>query len=237
MRLAFRLMPVAVGFLTAATCLAEAPPRTSLQFPERAREVQRFVDELSRTDARTIQRFKQGQSPLGLERGGSSGPGSRSLMINYSFVFETADLFSMVGRSLEDDGNGHPVEQIWGALWDKQRERRLRATDLLRSGVNMKRLNQILCDKARTLTKNSFVEGPPGLGGYTCPTWALAHVELTPDTPGGPARGLTFLYAPFEIGRLDQGDFSIDLSAAELQDVLSPLYASQFERSKVGGQP
>jgi hypothetical protein len=159
--------------------------------------------------------------------------------IQFETPVETGKLFSIARSDYECTGGAHGNTSSVGVLWDKAMKRAIAPTSLLRPGVNLSALDNVLCAALNVEKKKRDPQAETlTLAGKTDAVWNCPHAADTPvvlvgGTQPGKAGGLLFLIGAYEAGPYAEGSYEVPVPQAAIRSLLSPAYADEFAGTPV----
>ncbi|QTC91505.1 DUF3298 and DUF4163 domain-containing protein [Brevundimonas goettingensis] len=186
-----------------------------------------------------LKAFVEGAQADRTEAGGDQGMPAYESLITFDTPVETGKLFSLARSDYEFTGGAHGNTAYTGVLWDKAMKRPVAVSGLLKPGVALSSLDNLLCaavnaeKKKRDPQAETVSLNPKDASGWSCPHAADTPVVLAPGTEPGKAGGLVFLVGPYQVGPYAEGAYQVPLPQAAIRSLLAPAYADEFAGSPV----
>lgn len=232
----------------AATVAAAAPfefksetpyANVELTLPQEIRTQPELHAQLYAAGVKDLREFMEGAQADRTEAGGDQGMPAYDAEIGFDTPVETAKLFSIARSDYEFTGGAHGNSSSVGVLWDKAAKRGLAPASLLRPGVNMSALDNVLCAALNVEKKKRDPQAETlTLAGKTDDLWSCPHAADTPvvlvgGTQPGKAGGLLFLIGAYEAGPYAEGSYEVPVPQAAIRNLLAPAFADEFAGTPV----
>lgn len=210
-----------------------------LNLPQGIRTQPELHAELYAAAVKDLREFMEGAQADRTEAGGDQGMPAYDAKIGFDDPVETTKLFSIARSDYEFTGGAHGNSSSLGILWDKAAKRRITPTGLLRPGVSMSALDNVLCAALNVEKKKRDPQAETlRLTGQANDMWGCPHAADTPvvlvgGTQPGKAGGLLFLIGAYEAGPYAEGSYEVPVPQAAIRNLLAPAYADEFAGTPV----
>ena len=242
--------PVAAPTTVAAAPAAAAAPfefksetpyaKVELNLPHEIKGQPELHAQLYAAAVKELRQFMEGAQADRTEAGGDQGVPAYDAQIGFDTPVETGKLFSIARSDYEFTGGAHGNTSSAGVMWDKALKKAIAPTSLLRPGVTLAALDDLLCTAVNVEKKKRDPEAETlTLAGKTnddlwgCPHAADTAVVLASSTVPGKAGGLLFLIGPYEAGPYAEGSSEVAVPQAAIRALLAPAYADEFAGTPV----